>query len=317
MGVNPGGGAEARPLEHGGPEQGVEVHDVLADEVVHFRRAVRGPNILKAHALAPALGYQLLQRSHIANGGVEPNVEVLVVAARDLEAEVGGIPADVPGPQAGAEPLLNLVGDLGLERPLLGPAFQEGLLLSQVKEVVLGAAELGGGLGEGRARVLQLRGFVGGPTFFAVIAVLVLGAAAGAGALEEAVGEEHALGRIKVLRNFPGEDQPGFAAALENQFGAGAVLVAVGGVVDVVVDVKSREVLRVGGAVALHQGLRRFPEPLRGEHHGRAMAIVGAAVDHPMPLQLLKAHPDIGLDVLQQVPKVDIATRVGQGTGDK
>ena len=49
VGVNPRGGA-ARAFEHGGPEQGVEVDNILADEVMHLSRAVGAPDVLKADA---------------------------------------------------------------------------------------------------------------------------------------------------------------------------------------------------------------------------------------------------------------------------
>ena len=48
--------AEARALEHRRPEQRVEVQDVLADEVVQLRRAVRLPPVLEVEALPLAVG---------------------------------------------------------------------------------------------------------------------------------------------------------------------------------------------------------------------------------------------------------------------
>ena len=38
---------------------------------------------------------------------------------------------------------------------------------------------------------------------------------------------------------------------------------------------------------------------------------------HAIAAQLLKANPDVGLDVLDQVAQVDVAVGVGQGRGDE
>ena len=38
---------------------------------------------------------------------------------------------------------------------------------------------------------------------------------------------------------------------------------------------------------------------------------------HPVPAQPLEPHPDIGLDVLDQVAQVDVPIGIGQGTGDQ
>ncbi|MNB93051.1 hypothetical protein D3C75_401670 [compost metagenome] len=105
--------AETRPFQHGRPEQAVEVGDVLADEVIELGVGVCLPVAVEVDVAA--LVAQVLERRHIADGGIQPDVEVLARGARDLEAEVGGVAGDVPLLQAGFEPLLHLVGHLFLD----------------------------------------------------------------------------------------------------------------------------------------------------------------------------------------------------------
>ena len=47
------------------------------------------------------------------------------------------------------------------------------------------------------------------------------------------------------------------------------------------------------------------------------MAIIGGNVSTFMATKSLKARPDIGLRMFQQVPGVQRAVGVGQGTGDE
>ena len=53
------------------------------------------------------------------------------------------------------------------------------------------------------------------------------------------------------------------------------------------------------------------------DHDRRAVGVVGADVDAAVPLQLLEADPDVGLQVLDQVADVDRAIGIGQGAGDE
>ena len=53
------------------------------------------------------------------------------------------------------------------------------------------------------------------------------------------------------------------------------------------------------------------------DHDRRAVGVVGTEVDAAVPAQLLEAHPDVGLEVLDQVADVDVAVGVRQGGGDE
>jgi hypothetical protein len=57
---------------------------------------------------------------------------------------------------------------------------------------------------------------------------------------------------------------------------------------------------------------------LLGAQHDRcAVGVVGADVPAFVAAHLLEAHPDVGLDVLDQVAEVDRAVGIGQGAGNE
>ena len=53
------------------------------------------------------------------------------------------------------------------------------------------------------------------------------------------------------------------------------------------------------------------------DHNGRAVGVVGTDVDAAVASQFLEPHPDIGLEILDQVAEVDGAIRIRQGAGDE
>ena len=53
------------------------------------------------------------------------------------------------------------------------------------------------------------------------------------------------------------------------------------------------------------------------QHDRRTMRVVSAHIDDAMTTQLLKTHPDIGLDVLDQMPDVNLSVGVGQCRRDE
>ncbi len=90
-----------------------------------------------------------------------------------------------------------------------------------------------------------------------------------------------------------------------NQFGQLSVLLRVGGVEVVEVDQKVREVGRVLGVDVGDQLFGGDAFLLGAQHDGRAMRVVSTDVYGLVTAQLLEANPNVGLNVLQHVPKVD------------
>src|ERR1700722_10786478 len=82
-------------------------------------------------------------------------------------------------------------------------------------------------------------------------------------------------------------------------------------------DVKAAQVLRPPRCDSRDELLRSDSFRLCLEHDRRAMRIVGAHEMHLIPEHSLEAHPDIGLDVLHDVPDVKRAVGVGKRGSDK
>ena len=65
------------------------------------------------------------------------------------------------------------------------------------------------------------------------------------------------------------------------------------------------------------QLLRRDAFGLRLEHDGRAVRVIRADVVALMAAQLLKPHPDVGLNGLEDVAQMQGSIGVRQGAGDE
>src|SRR6185437_1848332 len=107
------------------------------------------------------------------------------------------------------------------------------------------------------------------------------------------------------------------AQACVDQRGQLAVLVRMRGVVVVEFHAEGDEVGRVADADAGDERLRRHAGLFSGQHDWRAMRIVGANVGHLVAHHALRPHPDVGLDITQQMTHVQRTVGVRQGVGDE
>ncbi len=129
--------AVAGARQHRGPEQRVEVRNVLADEVVELVCGCPRPRTRRSRgSSSPA---EIQEARHVADRRVEPDVEELVALAGDPEAEVGRIARDVPVLEAGLEPLVELARERGVD-VLRHPLAQLALEGAELQEQVLGLA---------------------------------------------------------------------------------------------------------------------------------------------------------------------------------
>ena len=72
----------AGELEHGRPEQRVEIDDVLADEVVLVDVGI----LQELREIDAAIAQVRLETGEITDGGVEPDIDDVVLVARPLNA---------------------------------------------------------------------------------------------------------------------------------------------------------------------------------------------------------------------------------------
>ena len=321
--------AEPGPVEARGPEQGVEVGDVLADEVVDLGGAVLRPEVVEAElaALRPDPAAQVLEARHVADGRVQPDVEVLARPVRDLEAEVGRVARDVPVLEALREPLVELVGDLGLDatpfvlpgraEPPPHPVAQHRVEVRQPDEDLLGVTQLRGAPRDHRDGIAQIARVVGRPAELATVAELVRRPAPGTLAADVAIGQEHLALRIVEAGNGAREDVPPLAKAPVDALGAFPVLRRVGGVVVVETDVEGGEIRAVLLSDPFDERLRGDPFALRAQHDGGAVGVVRADEVDLRAAHALEPDPDVGLDVLDEVADVDGAVGVGERARDE
>ena len=82
-------------------------------------------------------------------------------------------------------------------------------------------------------------------------------------------------------------------------------------------DLEAGVIAFVFGVDAVDELFRRDALAVRAQHDGRTVGVVRADVQAVVAAQLLEAHPDIGLDRLQQVADMDRAVRIGQCARDK
>ena len=86
MGENRAGHAQTGAMQHGGPEKPMEINDILADEMIQLGIGRRFPVAVEVLPRAAAV---IFPGGDIADGRIEPDVEVFPRMARYLKAKVG------------------------------------------------------------------------------------------------------------------------------------------------------------------------------------------------------------------------------------
>ena len=165
--------------------------------------------------------------------------------------------------------------------------------------------------------MLEVGRGVDGAAHLAIVAILILGAALGAFAFDEAIGQEHALVGIKKLLDRALNDQTFLAQSLVDVLGQLVVFGCIGRVPVIEGNVKAIQVGGPAGCHLSHESLGRETCFFRGDHDGSAVGIVGTDEFHVVALHSLKANPEVRLDVFHDVAHVKGAIGVGQGGGDK
>ena len=105
--------------------------------------------------------------------------------------------------------------------------------------------------------------------------------------------------------------------AIVNQFGQLAVLFRMGAVVVVHANQKVFEVSFMNSAHIGNMLLGANAFFICLKHDGSSMGIIGRNIVTFVPAHSLKAHPDIGLGVFQNMAKMQCSVGIGQGVGDQ
>ena len=105
--------------------------------------------------------------------------------------------------------------------------------------------------------------------------------------------------------------------AVIDQFGIMAAFGRMRGVIVVEFNQEIGKVRPMLAPDALDQLFRGHAVLFGTQHDRSAVGVIGAKVVAFVATQFLEAHPDIGLDVFNQMADVDGTVGVGQGAGDK
>ncbi len=313
---------EAGGLQDAGPEQGMEISDVLADEVMDFHVVILPP----IRELLTVQVTPLLCAGNVANGRIEPDIPVVAGKVRDLEAEVLGGASDIPVseflagivciPLDPQEVPLQIVGDLGLQMAAgLCPLLEKLVQLLETDEPVWGLLQLGNPIGQRAARVDQLVRCVVGQALVAMIAVLVLGLADRTCPAHKSIGQKCLRDRVIELFNRLLHDQPGLGDLPPDLLAELPVFRTVGRPVVVERQIEAVEVtyvrfLHPGDDLLL--GLPFLPCP---NHDRRAVSVVGPHPDAAVSAEALEPDPDVRLDELHQMSDVNVTVGIGQCSG--
>ena len=146
---------------------------------------------------------------------------------------------------------------------------------------------------------------------------MVLGTALRDRSLDEPIGEERLGLRVVKLGNFALHDQIGLAERSPELVTQGPVSGAVRAAVMIESDVEIDEIADVLSAHVVDQGDFAASLLSSPNHDRRAMGVVRPHENAPSAAELLKADPDVGLDVFDQMAQVDWAVGVRKCCCDK
>ena len=301
-------------LEHGGEHDAVEHDVVLADEMDEAGVLLLPPGF-------PGVRQQFLGVGDVADGGVKPHVEHFSFGAfhghGDAPVEVAGYGT---GTQSEVEPALALSVDIGA--PLLvvlqNPLFQPLLVVVQ-REIPVGGLALDERMARhGVIGVDKFLGREGGTALLALVAIGFGRMAAGALALDVAVGEEFLCLLVVELLRLHFHEFPFIVEFAEKVGGMLLVRFRCGAGIDVEADAEVFERLLDEIVVAVDHFLHGdalFPGT---DGDGHAMLVGTADEEHFLLFQTEVAHVDVGRYIYAgQVPDVYAAVGIRQGRCDQ
>ena len=308
---------EAGGVKHAGPEEAVEADDVLADEMVQLDAgalAVSSSRPVVLEVLA-VLAAPVLKRRNVADRSVHPDIEELAGMTGNLEAEVGRVARDAPAAQRLLEPLKKLVRHIA-GRVAGYPLLKVVVLRLKLEVEVLGILHNRGRAACSAFRRAELFSAVSRAAAVAAVAILVLGAALGAGTLHKAVRKEHlAVLAVELGRRLASNRSRGLHSRIYS-LGKRLVLRRIRSIVVVELHLEIGEIAHVLGMAAGDKLFGRDALLAGAYHYGRAVGVVGTYIYALVAPQLLEPHPEIGLYVLHQMSKVDITVGIRQSAGN-
>ena len=279
----------------------METDDILADEVIQLHAFIV-PHIKLA---------SVLKAGDIAYGSIHPNIEILVLAAGNFETEIRCVARNAPPAQRLLEPLQELVGDIA-RRMLRNPLFKIFVLRLKLVVEMLGILYNWRFAASRTHRRAQFFRAVSSSALVAAISILPGSSTLRTRSLYETIGKEHlAMFAIKLRRSLA-RYVPLRLCRLVDLFAQLPILWRIGRVVVVELDLEIGKVLQMFGMAAGNKLFRRNAFLARSDHYRSAMRIISANINAFVAAHLLKTHPKIGLDILNQVSDVNVSIGIRQ-----
>ncbi len=130
--------------------------------------------------------------------------------------------------------------------------------------------------------------------------------------LDKTIRQKQVFDRIIQLFDCTHSNQPRFFQFPVNILGIVTCLVGVRTVVLIESNMKTGKIAQMFRVNTGNQRFRRNPFLFRTQHDGCAMGIIRTNIMDGMPLHFLETHPDIGLDILDQMSEMDAAIGIRQ-----
>jgi hypothetical protein len=146
---------------------------------------------------------------------------------------------------------------------------------------------------------------------------LVCSATFGTGSSDKPVSQKRfGIGVVQLLDG-PFSDQVGLSQCVPEFSTNLTIRFAIGAAVVIKVDPESMEITLMFVTHRCNEVFFGTSLFSGSDHDCRAVCVVRADIDALVAAKLLEADPDVGLDVLHQMPDVNGAVGVGEGTGNE
>ncbi len=298
----------------------MEGNVVFADEIIAFCLFVLIPEIVPSLVVPGYFFSPLLRRRKVADDGLEPHVESLLLEALDRHRHA---PLDIAGDGAVAQSLFEIplrqAADVGPPVGLPGhPFFQPLLKSTQLEEEVLRVPGDGGGPADAAVRLDKLGDVEGLAAGVALVAAGAGGAAGGADTFHVAVGQEALAFRAVELRYRLFIQIASLQQPQENVLGDGGVVGSASGGEEVEGDAQPLPAIEELALVVPGDGLGGLAGLLGLDGDGGAVLVGAGDHEHLVAAGAVVAGEDVRRQVAAgNLPQVQVAVGVRPGDPDE
>jgi len=184
-------------------------------------------------------------------------------------------------------------------------------------EEMFGRSEFRFGPGQRTDRIDQIGRAIGCSAFIATVSVLIFRFTLRTGPFDEAIRQKGFDLGIEQLCDFFFTDEARFPECGPDLAADLAIGIAVGTAVVIELNIEARKIIDMGLPHPGDQcflGTALLPCPV---HDCRAVRVVGTDIHAAISPEFLESNPDIGLNVFDQMPQVDMPVGIRKGGSDE